>query len=170
MQAAASHASAMPPRSACSAERRDFSFWLRIAALSVRPSGPTLGRLVIVTLSGDSVAHPNRLHLSSFSDSDGHGAPRSARLSAPAKSTLNLSMLFSTQCNGDINLCSMVGAIPPLLHLLGDRTAAGLSGIAAREGLRAILRPVTGRRCRNCCCVPTRLLNERRLVRPRSGD
>jgi len=44
MQAAASHASAMPPRNDCSADRQDFSFSLRMAALSVRLSGPALGR------------------------------------------------------------------------------------------------------------------------------
>jgi len=38
-----SHASAMPPRNDCSADRQDFSFSLRMAALSVRLSGPALG-------------------------------------------------------------------------------------------------------------------------------
>ena len=74
---------------------------------------------------------------------------RDMRGETPGQSTLNLRMLFSTQCNGDINLCSMVRSISPRLRLLGDRTAAVLSGIAIREGPCArSFGPVTGCRSR----------------------
>src|SRR6266545_6565771 len=53
MQAAVSDASAMPPSSDCSAERRDFNIWLRMA--SGHPA-PALRRQAIMTVSGNNVA------------------------------------------------------------------------------------------------------------------
>src|SRR5713101_2106955 len=70
MHAAASNASAMPPSSDSSAARRDFSVWLRIAALTIRPSGPALRRQVIMTISGNNVALLTECILAAFRGSD----------------------------------------------------------------------------------------------------
>ncbi len=79
MQAAASHASAMPPRSDCSAERENFSFWLRMAATKH-------SAIRARAASSRDHDHPrqqrgpsNGLHLSSFSRSEDYSAPRYAQ-------------------------------------------------------------------------------------------
>src|SRR5260370_39894875 len=70
MHAAASNASAMPPSSDSSAARRDFSVWLRIAALTIRPSGHAPRRQVIMTISGNNVALLTDCILAAFRGSD----------------------------------------------------------------------------------------------------
>jgi hypothetical protein len=125
MQAAASHASAMPPSSDCSAERENFSLWLRMAATKH-------SAIRARAASSRDHGHPRRqrgpsngLHLSSFSRSGRYGAPRYTqrlrRARKPPALTVaggsgpppipNLSMFLSTKCNGRINLRSMVRRI-----------------------------------------------------------